>query len=144
MPEGRSANTASSAPPALEIVGVTHRYGKTLALQPTHLALPAGHTIGVVGPDGVGKSTLLSLIAGVKRLQAGHIRVLGLDIGQPKDRAHLAPRIAFMPQGLGRNLYPTLSVEENIDFFARLFGHTEMERTNRTQRLMDATVSARV
>lgn len=139
MPEGSSANTASSARPALEIVGVTHRYGKTLALQPTHLALPAGHTIGVVGPDGVGKSTLLSLIAGVKRLQAGHIRVLGLNIGQPKDRAHLAPRIAFMPQGLGRNLYPTLSVEENIDFFARLFGHTEMERTSRTQRLMDAT-----
>lgn len=139
MPEGRSANTATRASPALEIVGVTHRYGKTLALQPTHLALPAGHTIGVVGPDGVGKSTLLSLIAGVKRLQTGYIRVLGLDIGQTKDRAQLAPRIAFMPQGLGRNLYPTLTVEENIDFFARLFGHTEMERTNRTLRLMDAT-----
>ena len=60
-------------------------------------------------------------------------------MAQARERAVLAPRVAFMPQGLGRNLYPTLSVAENIDFFARLFGQGARERAARLQRLMDAT-----
>ncbi|WP_374255752.1 ribosome-associated ATPase/putative transporter RbbA [Aquabacterium sp.] len=133
------ADASATASAAVVLKDVSHRYGDTVALQDIQLTLPAGRTIGLVGPDGVGKSTMLSLIAGVKRLQSGQISVLGLDVAQAKDRAQLAPRVAFMPQGLGRNLYPTLSVEENIDFFARLFGHSEAERASRTQRLMDAT-----
>ena len=125
--------------PAVVLQDVSHRHGDAVALRHVSLTLPAGQTIGLVGPDGVGKSTLLSLIAGVKRLQRGSVQVLGHDIAQARERAVLAPRVAFMPQGLGRNLYPTLSVAENIDFFARLFGQGARERAERLQRLMDAT-----
>ena len=128
-----------NACPAVDVQDLGHRHGDTRALQHVSLQLPAGSTIGLVGPDGVGKSTLLSLIAGVKSIQRGRVRVLGEDLSDAQARARLSPRMAFMPQGLGRNLYPTLSVAENIDFFARLFGQGAAEREARIQRLLDAT-----
>ena len=79
--------------------------------------------VGVIGPDGVGKSTLFSLVAGARAIQSGRIEVLGGDMADARHRRRVCPRIAYMPQGLGRNLYPTLSVFENVDFFGRLFGH---------------------
>ncbi len=124
---------------AVDVHDLCHHYGDTCAVHHVHLQLPRGRTIGLVGPDGVGKSTLLSLIAGVKRLQAGHVQVLGEDMASVAARHRLSPRIAFMPQGLGRNLYATLSVTENIDFFGRLFGLHAQERATRIQRLLDAT-----
>ena len=128
-----------NACPAVDVQDLGHRHGDTRALQHVSLQLPAGSTIGLVGPDGVGKSTLLSLIAGVKSIQRGRVNVLGEDLSDAQARARLSPRVAFMPQGLGRNLYPTLSVAENIDFFARLFGQGAAEREARIQRLLDAT-----
>ena len=124
---------------ALTIEHLTHRYGKTLALDDLSLTLPRGLTVGLIGPDGVGKSTLLGLIAGVRQLQQGELHVLGGDMRKPADRLALSHRIAYMPQGLGRNLYPTLSVYENIDFHARLFGLPARERRARIQRLLEAT-----
>ena len=124
---------------ALTISHLTHRYGKTLALDDLSLTLPRGLTVGLIGPDGVGKSTLLGLIAGVRAIQHGELHVLGGDMRQPADRLALSHRIAYMPQGLGRNLYPTLSVYENIDFHARLFGLPAGERRARIRRLLDAT-----
>ena len=124
---------------ALTISNLTHRYGKTLALDDLSLTLPRGLTVGLIGPDGVGKSTLLGLIAGVRAIQHGELHVLGGDMRKPADRLALSHRIAYMPQGLGRNLYPTLSVYENIDFHARLFGLPAGERRARIQRLLDAT-----
>ena len=56
---------------------------------------------------------------------------LGGDIADAGHRTRTFPRIAYMPQGLGRNLYPTLSVFENVDFFGRLFGHAKRERERR-------------
>lgn len=134
-----SPDAAPAAPIAVRITGLSHHHGEALALDNLSLTLPAACTIGLVGPDGVGKSTLLALIAGIKRLQRGQVNVLGLDVSQANGRARLAPRVAFMPQGLGRNLYPTLSVGENLDFFARLFGQGAAEREARIQRLLDAT-----
>ncbi len=128
-----------SATPALVLESVTHRYGKAVALQDVSLRLPAGSRIALVGPDGVGKSTLLALASGVKRLQEGTLRVLGEDIADARARNVLSSRIAFMPQGLGHNLYPTLSVYENVDFFARLFNQSGCERHARIQRLLEAT-----
>ncbi|MGQ9368349.1 ribosome-associated ATPase/putative transporter RbbA [Azospirillum sp. ST 5-10] len=124
---------------AVTLDGVSHRYGRITALDGVTLALPAGAALAVVGPDGVGKSTLLGLMAGVRRVQAGTVRVLDGDMASARHRDRVAPRIAYMPQGLGRNLYPTLSVTENVDFFARLYGQPAAERRARIARLLDAT-----
>ena len=111
-----------AAAPVASVRDVSLRYGKTTALASVTLDIPAGCVVGLIGPDGVGKSSLLSLIAGARALQSGHIDVLGGDMASAAHRRSVCPRIAYMPQGLGKNLYPTLSVFENIDFFARLFG----------------------
>ena len=123
----------------VSIQNLSHRYGKTLALDDVSLDIPKGATVGLIGPDGVGKSTLLSLMAGVKVIQDGRVEVLGGDMADKDVRRDLSHRIAFMPQGLGRNLYPTLSVYENIDFHARLFGLDRQECTRQITRLMEAT-----
>ena len=123
----------------VSIQNLSHCYGKTLALDDVSLDIPKGATVGLIGPDGVGKSTLLSLMAGVKVIQDGRVEVLGGDMADKDVRRDLSHRIAFMPQGLGRNLYPTLSVYENIDFHARLFGLDGQERTRQIARLMEAT-----
>ena len=93
---------------AISIQHLSHQYGKTQALKEVSLQIPQGVTVGLIGPDGVGKSTLLSLISGVKILQQGDISVFGLNIADSKARDQLSHKIAFMPQGLGKNLYPTL------------------------------------
>ncbi len=118
---------------------VTHRYGPIAALDAVTLDIPAGCMAGLIGPDGVGKSTLLALVSGVRRVQAGGVQVLGGDI---RDAGHLQDcnrRIAYMPQGLGRNLYPTLTVYENLDFFGRLFAQPQSERQARIADLLQAT-----
>lgn len=119
--------------------GLQHFYGRTRALAPTSFEIPAGRIVGFVGPDGVGKSTLLGLIAGAKRCRAGILQVLGGDMKSARHRQRICSRIAFMPQGLGKNLFPTLSVRENIDHFARLFGHRRQERDRRIAELLAAT-----
>jgi ribosome-dependent ATPase len=119
--------------------GLQYRYGRTRALAPISLEIPPGRIVGVVGPDGGGKSTLLGLIAGAKGCQAGTLQVLGGDMKSARHRQQVCNRIAFMPQGLGKNLYPALSVRENIDYFARLFGHGRQERERRISELLAAT-----
>ncbi|MEQ4598526.1 MAG: ATP-binding cassette domain-containing protein, partial [Methylobacteriaceae bacterium] len=79
---------------------VSHRYGRTVALDDVSLGLPAGRMVGVIGPDGVGKSTLLALVAGVRRIQTGQVLALGGDMAERRHRAAQGARIAYMPQGL--------------------------------------------
>ncbi len=131
-------NGPSDAPVA-RLRGISLRYGKTLALDEVTLDLPGGRMVGLIGPDGVGKSSLLSLVAGARALQEGEAEVLGGDMRQRRHRDAVCPRIAYMPQGLGRNLYPTLSVEENLQFFGRLFGHGAAERRRRIDGLTAGT-----
>jgi ribosome-dependent ATPase len=118
---------------------VTLFYGKTQALDAVSLDLPAGRMVGVIGPDGVGKSTLFSLVAGAREIQSGTIAVLGGDLADAQHRRDVVPRIAYMPQGLGKNLYPTLSVFENVDFFGGLFGQERAERERHIAYLLLAT-----
>lgn len=126
-------------PLAVQVQGVGHRYGGVVALDDIELVLPAGGITGFVGPDGVGKSTLLALVAGARHQQSGHITVLGGDMARPVHRRRVCPRIAYNPQGLGRNLYATLSVRENLDYFGRLFGHGRREREARIAELLGST-----
>ncbi len=123
----------------IQIRNVVHRYGKQLALEDLSLELPAGKLIGFIGPDGVGKSTLLGLITGAKKLQSGTLEVMGGAIDDVAHRQRICPAIAFMPQGLGRNLYAELSVRENLEFFSRLFGQGAQDRDARIKALLTAT-----
>lgn len=132
-------NQSSQFASVASVHKVRLRYGDVLALDGIDLEIPAGQMTGLIGPDGVGKSSLLALLAGVRVIQEGCVAVLGADMASKTQRKQVGPRIAYMPQGLGRNLYPTLSVEENLQFFARLFGHGAAERRQRIDELTRAT-----
>lgn len=119
--------------------GLGLRYRSAEALDGVDVDIPAGGIVGIIGPDGVGKSSLLALIAGARTIQTGTVETLGGDMADPRHRRAVFPRIAYMPQGLGRNLYPTLTVAENIDFFARLFGQARAARARRIADLTAAT-----
>ena len=130
----------SDMPPAIaRLAAVTLRYGAVSALQDINIALPAGRMVGLIGPDGVGKSSLLALVAGARKIQSGTVEVFGGDLASRRFRSQVQPRIAYMPQGLGKNLYPTLSVAENVDAFGRLFGQGRAERASRIDELLAAT-----
>lgn len=131
--------TSVTEAPVAGVTALTLRYGEVTALDNVTLDIPAGRMVGLIGPDGVGKSSLLALLSGARIIQDGEVRVLGGDMGSKAHRDQVCPRIAYMPQGLGKNLYPTLSVEENLDFFGRLFGHGTAERERRMTDLLGAT-----
>lgn len=114
-------------------------YGEIKALNHLSINIPTDIVVGLIGPDGVGKSSLLSLISGARAIQSGQVVVLNGDMREKSVRDAICPRIAYMPQGLGKNLYPTLSVEENLQFFGRLFGHDEHERRQRIDNLTKST-----
>src|SRR5688572_7455993 len=134
-----SASAAAGSGPVVSVENVTHHYGKVTALDGISIDIPRGIMVGIVGPDGVGKSTLLALIAGSKKLQEGKVTVLDGDIADVRHRRAVGPRIAYMPQGLGKNLYLELSVHDNVDFMARLFGLGAAERGARVKELLRAT-----
>ncbi|WP_259418722.1 ribosome-associated ATPase/putative transporter RbbA [Klebsiella pneumoniae] len=128
-----------TSPPVALLEHVGQQFGATIALRDISLAIPARRMVGLIGPDGVGKSSLLSLIAGARTIEQGNVMVLGGDMRDVHHRREVCPKIAWMPQGLGKNLYHTLSVYENVAFFARLFGHDKAERELRINELLQST-----
>ncbi|MGO9061473.1 MAG: ribosome-associated ATPase/putative transporter RbbA [Candidatus Binataceae bacterium] len=129
----------AASEPVAALKAVTQRYRNVLALDNVDLEVPSRKMIGLIGPDGVGKSTLLSIIAGVRRIQTGQVKVLGGNVADARFRNSVFARVAYMPQGLGKNLYPTLSIFENVDFFGRLFGQSREEREWRIRELFAST-----
>ncbi|MHA7061478.1 ribosome-associated ATPase/putative transporter RbbA [Azospirillum argentinense] len=129
----------SAASPVARLRDVRLLYGKVRAIDGVSLDVPAGRVSGLIGPDGVGKSSLLSLMSGARALQEGTVEVLGGSMARARHRRAVCPRIAYMPQGLGKNLYPTLSIAENLDFFGRLFGQGGAERRRRIADLTQST-----
>src|SRR5262247_3703026 len=136
-----ASNTAPAKPNSYvaNVHDVSMHYGNTVALDHVSIDIPAGCMVGFIGPDGVGKSSSLSLISGARVIQSGTVEVLGRNMGDAKERCEVGPRVAFMPQGLGKNLYPTLSVFENTEFLALLFGQGKQEREQRIASLLQAT-----
>ena len=137
--DGKEPRPAECLPPIARLQDIALRYGAVTALDGITLDLPAGRMVGLIGPDGVGKSSVLALLSGARQLQQGQLEVLGGDMARAHHRRAVCPRIAYMPQGLGKNLYPTLSVEENLQYFARLFGHDAAERRRRIDALTHST-----
>ena len=135
----RSPATPRPAGSVARLAQVALRYRDIRALHDVDLDIPSGCVVGLIGPDGVGKSSLLGLIAGARKMQRGEVWVLGGDMRSRAHRRTVCTRIAYMPQGLGKNLYPTLSVQENLEFFARLFPQTQARRTDRMDALLEGT-----
>ncbi|MGI9491472.1 MAG: ATP-binding cassette domain-containing protein, partial [Geminicoccaceae bacterium] len=130
---------SSSTLPSVRVRGLSHTYGKTIAVDDVSLDIAPGQMVGVMGPDGVGKSTLLGLIAGARRIQTGEVEVFDGQMSDANHHRTMSPRIAYMPQGLGKNLYMTLSIRENLTFFGRLFGQDRSERAARIADLTEST-----
>jgi ABC-type multidrug transport system ATPase subunit len=109
--------------PAVEVRGLTRRFGDTVALHEVSFEVGPGELYGVIGPDGAGKTTLFRILVTLMLPDAGTARVLDRDV--VKDLWNLRQRIGYMP---GRfSLYPDLSVLENLSFFAALFDTTVAE-----------------
>ena len=110
----------ASSTPVLRAQGFAKRYGQTVAVHGLDLELQRGEIFGLIGPDGAGKSSLMKAAAGVLSFEGGSLEVFGVPLTSERQAERIKDRIGLMPQGLGQNLYGDLSVEENIDFFARL------------------------
>ena len=104
--------------PAIEINGLTKRYGSLTALDDISLSVDTGEMFGLIGPDGAGKSSLYRILATLIAPDSGSASMLGLDT--VKDYRALRLRIGYMPERF--SLYPDMTVMENLQFFASLFG----------------------
>jgi len=96
----------------------TYRRGRVRAVRDVSFRVAPGEVFGLIGPDGAGKTSVLQILAGVLRPDAGEAHVAGVDVR--RDPEAVKSRIGYMPQGLGLSLYDTLTVEENIAFFRDL------------------------
>jgi len=134
-----AAPPAGTVPTIVRIADLHKRYGKQPAVSGVSLELARGEIYGLIGPDGAGKSSLMKIVAGVLTFDSGTVEVFGVSLDTDRNAERIKARIGFMPQGLGLNLYPDLSVEENIDFFASLRLVEASELTTRKQRLLEMT-----
>ena len=136
---GQAALVAAPEPPLVRVEGFVKRYGKRNAVAGVELEVRRGEIYGLIGPDGAGKSSLMKAVAGVLAFDAGTIDVFGTRVDTEAAAELVKDRLGFMPQGLGLNLYPELSIEENIDFFARLRLVRAAALAERKERLLAIT-----
>ena len=123
----------------VRVRGVEKAYGGQNALEGVDLEVERCQIYGLLGPDGAGKSTLMKVVSGVLRHDRGDVEVFGTTVDSERSAELVKDRIGFMPQGLGQNLYRELTVEENVDFFARLRLVGGDELAERKQRLYAMT-----
>ena len=135
---GQAAMVDKDAP-VVRVQDFVKRYRKQTAVDGVSITIRRGEIYGLIGPDGAGKSSLMKAIAGVLSFEGGSIEVFGQIVDSEASAERIKGRLGFMPQGLGLNLYPELSVEENIDFFAELREVPPAELVQRKQRLLDMT-----
>lgn len=124
---------------AIRLSGLVKSYGAVVAVDKLDLTVRRGRMHGLIGPDGAGKSSLMKIVAGVLTHDAGTVEVFGESIRSERSAERVKQRIGLMPQGLGQNLYAELSIEENIDFFARLRGVDEQALKDRKRQLLQMT-----
>src|SRR5512142_3392957 len=94
------AGGIASASIVAHVGNASHCYGSSITINDVTVEIPARTMVGLIGPDGVGKSTLLALIAGVRKIQAGTVTVFDGDMAEPQHLKEVRRRIAYMPQGL--------------------------------------------
>jgi ABC-2 type transport system ATP-binding protein len=110
--------------PIIETHGLTRRFGELTAVDHVDLTVMRGEIFGLVGPDGAGKTTMLRMLCGLMDPTGGSARVAGHDVA--KESRAVKDQIGYMAQRFG--LYADLTVEENMIFYADLFGIVGAER----------------
>ncbi len=130
---------SASEAPVVVLTGIGKRYRSTVAVVEVSLEVARGRLYGLIGADGAGKSSLMKTVAGVLAHDRGTVEVFGTRIDSERAAELVKGRLGFMPQGLGLNLYPELSVEENIDFFAQLRQVPAAELARRKEQLLAVT-----
>lgn len=123
------------AQPAVEIRGLSKRFGDHAALSALSADIESGSLTGLVGPDGAGKTTLMRLMAALMKPSEGTVKVAGLDVTKDARRVHLV--IGYMPQRFG--LYEDLSVMNNLELYATLRGVRGAQRVETFERLLHFT-----
>jgi ABC-2 type transport system ATP-binding protein len=126
-----NASPEPPASPAVEVDGLTRRFGDLTAVDGLTFTVGSGELFGLVGPDGAGKTTTLRMLAGVLRPSAGDARIYG--VGVARDPERVKPSLAYMSQRFG--LYTDLTVMENLRFYADLYQVPAAERPARLERL---------
>ncbi|MBZ0270190.1 ABC transporter ATP-binding protein [bacterium] len=122
----------SSGAPAIEVDGLRKSYGDEPALEELSFRVDPGRIVGLIGPDGGGKTTAIRIVCGLLRPDAGTARVMGFD--GVKERRRVKSVLGYMPQRF--SLYGDLTVAENLRFFADLFGVAPAERRRLEERLL--------
>ncbi len=118
--------------PAVEVSNLTKRYGEVLAVNDISFSVRQGELFGFLGPNGAGKTTTINMLTGLARLDAGKIRISGIECtSNPKAAQHL---IGVVPDE--SNLYPELTGFENLCFCAALYGMRKKERQKRARELL--------
>ncbi len=125
----------SETAPTITVSGLTKRFADVAVVDNLSFTVNAGEIFGLVGPDGAGKTTTLRMLAGVLDADEGSAVVAGFDV--VSDPEPVKSHISYMPQRFG--LYEDLTVEENIRFYADIFGVRRREREERSTRLLAAS-----
>ncbi len=113
--------------PLVEVSGLTRKFGSLVAVDAVDLTIREGEVFGFLGPNGAGKSTLFRMLMGLMRPTRGAIRILGLDL--PRDADRVRNQVGYMAQRFA--LYEDLTIQENLEFAAEIFGLTRGERRRR-------------
>lgn len=111
---------------------VSKSFNSTIAVHSIDLSVEKGEVFGLVGPDGAGKTTTMRMLASIMHPDSGRIFIDGLDTISQSE--HVKEHIGYMSQRFG--LYPDLTVMENIDFYADIYGVSRRDRTDRIERLL--------
>ncbi len=104
--------------PVIKVENLCKSYSKIKAVDSISFCVNKGEVFGLIGPDGAGKTSIIQILAGVLKAESGKASVNEIDV--IKEPEKVKTFIGYMPQGLGLNLYDSLSIEENIEFFRGL------------------------
>ncbi|MBI4392875.1 MAG: ABC transporter ATP-binding protein [Euryarchaeota archaeon] len=118
---------------AIDVKGLAKSYKRIVALAGVDLTLEPGTIMGLVGPNGSGKTTAIRCILGIEKADRGEVSVLGRPM--PQGRKRVLESVGYMPQDMA--LYPDLTVSANLDFFARVFGIKGSERKEAEAKALD-------
>jgi len=116
----------------IQTTNLTRRFGHFTAVDHVNLRIDGGELFGLLGPNGAGKTTIIRVLCGLLSPSEGTAAVTGYDVASQSNQ--VKERIGYMPQRFC--LYEDLTVLENLNFFARIYGHNKSEARRRSDEVL--------